>query len=128
MRTAALLSGAIALALAAPVLAQVVAGPTEEVIVRAPPYYGQQRSEIGAPIEDVSLSREVRFDDLDLGTVWGQDALRDRIRRTAMSLCQDLENRYPVTADGSPPCYRTAYDDAMDQAESAIRNAHVAGK
>jgi UrcA family protein len=120
-------SGAFVLALAAQAVAQPVAGPTEEVIVRAPPYHGPQRSEIGAPIEDVSLSREVRFDDLDLRTDLGQGALRDRIRRTALSLCQDLANRYPVTADdGSPPCYRTAYDDAMNQAESAIRNARVA--
>jgi UrcA family protein len=128
MRTASLLAAATALAIAAPAAAQPFAGPTEEVIVHAPPYQGQQRSEIGAPIDDVSLSREVHFDDLDLRTSWGQDTLRDRVRRTAMSLCQDLENRYPVTADGSPPCFRTAYDDAMGQAETAIRNARVAAR
>jgi UrcA family protein len=96
------------------------------VIVRAPPYHGPQRSEIGAPIEDVSLSREVRFDDLDLRSSWGQDTLRGRIRRTALSLCQELENRFPVTDETSPPCYRTAYEDAMNQAESAIQNARLA--
>jgi UrcA family protein len=116
------------LAVATPAFTQPAASPTEEVIVRAPPYHGPQRSEIGAPIEDVSLSREVRFDDLDLRSTSGQDTLRDRIRQTALSLCQEIENRYPVTADGSPPCYRTAFDDAMDQAESAIQNARLAAR
>jgi UrcA family protein len=116
-------TGALALVLATSASAQSYASPTEEVIVRAP-QYGPQRSEIGAPIENVSLSREVRFDDLDLRTAWGARALRDRVRETAMNLCQQLENQY-VTMDDNRPCYRTAYEDAMDQAETAIRDARL---
>ncbi len=112
---------AVALAFASATAAQPYTGPTEEVIVRAP-QYGPQRSEIGAPVENLSLSREVRFDDLDLRTSWGASALRDRVRQTALTLCQQLENQY-VTMDDSRPCYRTAYEDAMDQAETAIQNA-----
>jgi len=125
MKTSSLIfaAGAFALALAGSAFAQPSTGP-EQVIVRAPPY-GPQRSTIGAPIVDVALSREVRFDDLDLRTVWGARALRERVRQTALSLCQQLENQYVVMEDG-PPCYRTAYDDAMDQADTAIRYARQA--
>jgi hypothetical protein len=77
--TAILATSAVALLLATTALAQSYDGPTEDVIVRAP-QHGPARSEIGAPIQDVSLSREVRFDDLDLRTVWGAQALRSRIR------------------------------------------------
>jgi UrcA family protein len=124
MKSMMFAAGTLALAFAASASAQPYTGPTETVIVRAP-QYGPQRSEIGAPIENVSLSREVRFDDLDLRTSWGAQALRDRVRRTALDLCQQIENRY-VTMDDGPPCYRTAYEDAMAQAEEAIRSTRVA--
>jgi UrcA family protein len=81
------------------------------------------RPEIGAPIENLSLSREVRFDDLDLRTSGGAIALRDRVRQAALNLCQQLENQY-VAMDDSRPCYRTAYDDAMDQVDAAVQKAH----
>jgi UrcA family protein len=117
-------ASAMVLALAGTAAAQPYAGPTEQVIVRAPPY-GPQRSTIGAPIVDVAVQREVRFDDLDLRTTWGARALRERVRTTALNLCQQLENQY-VTLDDNPPCYRTAYEGAMDQAEDAIRDARLA--
>src|SRR5690348_15117927 len=49
--------------------------PPEEVIIEAPRYHAPQRSTIGAPIEDVAMSRTIRFDDLDLRTPWGARAL-----------------------------------------------------
>jgi UrcA family protein len=119
-----LAASTVALVLVTSASAQPSAGPTEEVIVRAP-QYGPQRSDIGAPIENVSLSREVRFDDLDLRTSGGANALRDRVRQAALNLCQQLENQY-VAIDDNRPCYRTAYDDAMDQVNAAVQNAHKA--
>ena len=96
---------------------------TETVEVTAPPYR-TERSEIGAPIEHVALSRAVRFDDLDLATRTGAHELRLRVRETARDLCGRLKIRYPLeTADG-PPCYRTALADAMDQVDAAIAQAH----
>jgi UrcA family protein len=82
-----------------------------------------QRSEIGAPIVDVALSREVRFDDLDLDTRHGVRELRERVRNTARDLCRQIDFRYPIAANGSPPCYRTAVADAMDQVDEAIDRA-----
>ena len=122
--TTILATGAIALTLATSASAQYYAGPTEDVIVRAP-HYGPQRSEIGAPIQNVSFSREVRFDDLDLRTVWGARVLRSRLRQTALNLCRQLDNQY-VTLDDNRSCYRAAYEDAMMQADDAIRSTRVA--
>lgn len=121
---ALLATSAVALLLATTALAQSYDAPNEEVIVRAPPQTSQ-RSNIGASVQDVSMSREVRFDDLDLRTVWGAETLRSRIRNTALTICQQLENQY-VTLDDNRPCYRAAYDDAMVQADNAIRNTRIA--
>ena len=93
----------------------------EEVEVIAPRYH--PRSAIGAEIRDVALSREVRFDDLDLRTAWGARELRARVRYTASNLCMKLDVRYPVSADNSPPCYSTAVRNAMYEADEAISDA-----
>ena len=122
--TTLLATGAIALTLATSASAQYYEGPTEDVIVHAP-QYGPQRSDIGAPIENVSLAREVRFDDLDLRTVWGARMLRSRVRETALNLCRQLDNQY-VTLDDNRSCYRAAYEDAMMQVDDAIRSTRVA--
>ena len=87
---------------------------TIEIIQR---HYGPGRSEFGTPYKLVSLSKPVRIDDLDLRTRRGVRILQERIALTARLLCRDLDERYPVTADDSPPCYRNAVDDAMYRAE-----------
>ena len=97
-------------------------GSTEEVIVTAP-RPTQDRSRIGAPIVDVALSGEVRYDDLDLTTGYGARTLEHRVSRAARDLCRRLDVRYPVATSDSPPCYQTAYDDAMEQADGAIGRA-----
>ena len=100
----------------------VYGAPDEGVIVVAP-HYPPQRSAIGAPIVDVSIARTIHMRDADLRTAWGAHVLRVRIRRLARRLCDRLDTRFPVTADGSPPCYRNAVRDAMYQADRAIANA-----
>ncbi len=98
------------------------AGPIERIEVTAPPYR-HERSSIGAPIQDVAMSREVRFDDLDLATRDGAWELRSRVRETARDLCNRLSVRYPVATEDSPPCYRTAVASAMDQVNDVIAQA-----
>jgi UrcA family protein len=99
-------------------------GPPEEVVVTAPPYRPyEERSAIGAPIFNVSLSGEVRYDDLDLRTSWGARELRARVRFAAQDLCRRMDQRYPISAVDSPDCYRTAYGRAMYHAEAAIDRA-----
>ena len=104
---------------------------TPEVVVVRPPYSPTQRdSATGAPIENVSLSRPVRFDDLDLTSNWGVRALHTRIRIAAQTLCSQLDAMYPAAVDTNGPnspvdmsCYRRAVDDAMYQADAAVAAA-----
>ncbi|HWA90609.1 MAG TPA: UrcA family protein [Rhizomicrobium sp.] len=90
-------------------------GTNEVVTVTAPRPHERQRSEIGAPIVKVSLSREVRFDDLDLRTARGAHALRNRVRDTARALCHQIDQQYLVTDDDTHSCIRTATQDALAQ-------------
>jgi|HubBroStandDraft_3_1064219.scaffolds.fasta_scaffold264969_2 UrcA family protein len=101
------------------------APPPEEIIVTAPRHREERSDVTGAPIRDVALSQPVRFDDLDLRTDWGAHALEERIRTAAHAMCRQLDIRYPISADNSPPCYSTAVADAMDQADAAIAQARA---
>jgi len=96
--------------------------PNESVTIYAPRYH-EERSTIGAPIENVSLSQPVSFEDLDLRTAWGAHELHERVRASAYHLCHRLEVMYPVAADNNPPCYRNALYDADYQVDSAIAYA-----
>ncbi len=111
---AASLFGATACAISTPILAQEnpFDGSSETIIVTAP-REPIARSRIGGPIIDVSLSRDVRVDDLDLNTSDGVDRLRSRVSFTARTLCDRLDRFYPITAENSPPCYRQAVRQAM---------------
>jgi len=102
-------------------------GATNEQIIVTPPPYARERGPNGGPIEDVAISRPVRFDDLDLRTAWGAETLRERIRFAATTMCRQLDMMYPVAVSNSPPCYRTAVEPAMFQAENAIRYARGSG-
>jgi UrcA family protein len=97
-------------------------GPPEEITVFGPRRH-VERGDLGAAIQDVAISRPVRFDDLDLRTDWGARELRNRIEYTARVMCQRLDAMYPISADNSPPCYRTAVDQAIYQADAAISQA-----
>jgi UrcA family protein len=94
----------------------------DEVIVQAP-HHAREYSPIGAPIEDVSISRVVRYDDLDLRTHWGADELRSRVNQAASSACDEMDTMHPVATSDSPPCYSTAVRDGMEQARDAIDQA-----
>jgi len=118
-------ASALVLALAsAPVSAQqydgpVYTGPTEEVIVRPPRYYSED-TPVGVEPKQISLTQEVRSDDLDLRTEEGAHALRVRVRETARHVCARLAREFPVTYTNATSCYREAVDDAMYQADNAI--------
>jgi UrcA family protein len=99
---------------ATPVLAQDNPfGDNSERIIVSAPRERVARSRLGGPIVDVSLSRTLRVDDLDLNTSDGMDRLRWRVSFTARTLCDRLDRFYPIAVDGSPPCYRQAVRQAM---------------
>jgi len=93
-------------------------GTNEVVTVTAPKLHQRQRSRIGAPIVNVSLSREVRFDDLDLSTDSGMRTLHARVRHTAKVLCDQLDQQYLTTQDDARGCVSEAVEDAMEQADA----------
>lgn len=95
-------------------------GP-EEVYVYGPRIH-VERSRLGG-IEKVSLSRAVRFDDLDLRTRPGARELRLRIRNTAEDICGELGAAYPFPEAAYTSCYRTAVQNAMLRADRAIGDA-----
>ncbi len=112
-----LAAGAAGLLLTVPASAQ----PREQITVTAP--HLNQRSPIGAPIIDVAMTREVRFDDLNLRTRHGARELRSRVGFAAKTLCQSLDNRYP--APNNDRCMEVAYRDAIVRADDAIAAARA---
>jgi UrcA family protein len=100
-------------------------GPTESVIVVTPRMHADT-TPLNGPLEKASLSQTVRYDDLNLLTRRGTSALRWRVWRTAQEVCDRLAEAYPVhQMTTEKPCERTAYENAMVQANGAISKARV---
>jgi len=76
----------------------------------------------GAP-GPVRMSTNVRFDDLDLRTPQGADALRARLRSAAVDVCEQLAVAYPVYEMRKTSCERTAVRNASVRANRLIRQA-----
>ena len=71
-------------------------GPPEEVIVIAPrERFREQGGSLDIPPDKVSLSTRVRYDDLDLLSWDGAQALRARVREAARHVCRHLAEAYP---------------------------------
>jgi UrcA family protein len=128
-----LLAGAAALALsAAPASAQgygpygddpgYANGPPEEVEVTAP-HFRQETAPLNAPLEKVSLSTRVPYDDLDLATRSGAHELRLRVRDAARGVCEQLAGVYPVYQLNGTSCFKTALENGMVRANAAITTA-----
>ena len=95
----------------------------ERVEVTAPRVqYAPRESTIGAPIENVSMSEHVRYDDLNLRTASGARTLEQRVRYTAQAICNRLDHLYPITEQGSPPCIQGAIATGMQHADAAIQH------
>ena len=82
-----------------------------------------ERAPMNGPVERISLSRLVRFDDLDLRTASGVRELRLRIRDTAHDICAQLADAYPVPEASDTSRYRTALRNAQLRADEAINDA-----
>lgn len=101
----------------------------EEVIVTAPPQRafredGNGLRALALPPEKVSLSKNVRYSDLDLATWQGAQELRHRVRRAARHVCRDLTESYPYERlSTSENCYRDAVSNGLVRADAAISEA-----
>src|SRR5205814_3104990 len=88
-------------------------GPTESVEVIAPRFHADS-TPLNGPMEKVSYSERVRYDDLNLLTRRGARALRWRIWDTAQDVCVRLAEAYPIyVSTTEKSCARRAYEDAL---------------
>lgn len=76
----------------------------------------------GIPIEQVSLSREVGYGDLDLSTAAGRAKLDHRIKTVAREACRQLHTLYPLESwsTGNRECISGAVDGAMNQEKTIV--------
>ena len=82
------------------------------------------RTDIGAPIELMSLRAHVKYSDLDLATSAGAAALKGRVSEAARLACLDLDKMYPLL-EPDPECARRATDDAAPQVKAAVARAEA---
>lgn len=121
LRTA-LVAGALGFA-AMPALAQDDGySGNESVTVTAPRFHVEGNRMRPVP-EKVSLSTQVRYDDLDLRSRRGAHSLRLRVRDAAQDVCGQLADAYPFYQLNGTSCYKTALQDGMVRADAAIRDA-----
>jgi UrcA family protein len=100
-------------------------GPTESIEVIAPRFRADSMP-LNGPMEKVSYSQRVRYDDLDLLTYSGANALRWRVWRMAQDVCGKLALAYPVyESTTEKPCARTAYENGMVKAYGVINDARI---
>jgi UrcA family protein len=100
-------------------------GPTESVEVIAPRFRADT-TPLNGPMEKVSYSERVRYDDLNLLTRRGVHELRWRIWDTAQNVCVRLAEAYPVyVSTTEKSCARRAYEDAMVRAYGAISDKRI---
>lgn len=121
------LAGAVAIC-STPAIAQDDEPTLEEIIVEAPWLIEREvvgRSSVGAPIEEISLTRRVDFSDLDLTQTADVGELENRIDEIARDSCAKLEELFPLstTQQDSRTCVDDAVDDAMAQVETAVAAA-----
>jgi UrcA family protein len=119
--TTALLAGAFGLALASTAGAQDYQS-NEDIQVTAPRFRLQSTHPNG-PLEKVSLSTHVRYDDLDLRTRGGARELKMRVRDAAQETCMRVAEAYPVYQQFGTNCYKSALEDGELRANAAIRGA-----
>jgi UrcA family protein len=81
------------------------------------------RSDTGFPIVLVEIEHKVRFDDLDLATTAGADALIRRVSDTARKGCLEVDRVLSPQSSPSRACMNDAVSEAMPQIDSAIQEA-----
>jgi UrcA family protein len=86
------------------------------------------QSAIGAPLEQVTLTRHVSYSDLDLTTYAGVVELKKRVADTARAACEQLDELYPLEEKNAPACIRQAVADASHQVDEAIAAAEREAK
>jgi UrcA family protein len=96
---------------------------TETIRVYAPHRFIVERGPGIGPIQKISTSRSVRFDDLDLRSRAGARELRTRVSEAASEICSQLADISRVPEQPGTSCLKEAAQDALVRADAAIRDA-----
>ena len=103
-----------------------MAQPSEEITITAPRVVHEmvgRSPSTGAPIERVSLSRQVSYAGLDLRKQADLTVFEKRVSDTAREACKQLDSLYPLL----PPdkeCLANTTANGMEQARQAIAAAN----
>jgi UrcA family protein len=68
----------------------------------------------------ISLSRRVSYADLNLGTYSGSQEIEARVRSTAKSLCEKLDQMYPTSDINTKTCVRNTVAKGMADVRAAM--------
>ena len=98
--------------------------PSETIEVTAPRFHSDTQK-LNGPLEKVSLSSSVRYDDLNLRSRSGARELRARIRDAAGQTCAQLADAYPVREAIGTSCYKTALENGLVRANEVIADARL---
>jgi len=120
---AALIAGVFGLALAAQSAS--AQSDNEEVRITAPHFRQPDPSRLNGPLEKVSLSGVVYYNDLDLRSRGGARELRMRVRDKAAQVCDEIADAYPVREEPGTSCFKEALETGMVQANEAIADARM---
>jgi len=96
---------------------------TETIRVYAPRHFTVERRPMNGPVQKISLSRSVRYDDLDLRTRTGARELRMRVSAAAADVCSQLADISRVPEQPGTSCFTDAKQDALVRADAVIRDA-----
>jgi UrcA family protein len=88
------------------------------------------RGDRGEKTQVVTAKRVVSYTDISLATASGEKVLDTRIRDAAYSACTELEQKYPVAAEGDTKrkCIDKAIEGAMPDMRKAIDAAKRASR
>jgi UrcA family protein len=117
---------AATLAASAPIAAQRVGDPIFQITVIAPRIIRQEvgRTNSGAPVEMISLTRRVDYKDLDLKQQASVAELETRVNEVAQEACAQLARVYPLSDPQTPDCVKDAVEKAMAQVKVAVAAAN----
>jgi UrcA family protein len=99
----------------------------EESITVTAPHFRNEPMRLNGPLESVSLSGQVRYDDLDLRSWRGARELKMRVRDEAQDICTRIAEAYPVREAPGTSCYKSALKDGLIHADEAISDARSYG-
>lgn len=100
--------------------------PSEEIAVVAPHQVTHKtvgHGSLGLPVEQVTITHQVAYKDLDLKSATGTAALEKRINDVAKQACHQLDELYPKSRVDNIRCELSAKESAGAQMQAVIAAA-----